>query len=67
MSGYDEIVALEREVADLRDRLEARKLVDRAKGLLQERYGMDEAGGLPLDPADLDGPPADDARRWPRS
>ncbi len=42
-SRYDEVVALEREVADLRDRLEARKLVDRAKALLQSRHGMDEA------------------------
>ena len=41
-SRYDEVVALEREVADLRDRLEARKLVDRAKALLQSRHGMDE-------------------------
>jgi two-component system, response regulator PdtaR len=42
-SRYDEVVALEREVADLRDRLEARKLVDRAKAVLQSRHGMDEA------------------------
>jgi response regulator NasT len=41
-SRYDEVVALEREVADLRDRLETRKLVDRAKALLQSRHGMDE-------------------------
>jgi AmiR/NasT family two-component response regulator len=43
MSRYDELGALEREVADLRERLETRKLVDRAKGLLQSRYGLDEA------------------------
>jgi len=42
-SRYDEVVALEREVADLRDRLETRKLVDRAKALLQSRHGMDES------------------------
>ena len=42
-SRHEEVVALEREVADLRDRLEARKLVDRAKALLQSRHGMDEA------------------------
>ena len=40
---YDEVSALEREVADLRERLETRKLLDRAKGLLQSRYGVDEA------------------------
>ena len=43
MSRFDELVALEREVVDLRDRLETRKLVDRAKGILQARYGLDEA------------------------
>jgi two-component system, response regulator PdtaR len=42
-SRYDETLALEREVADLRDRLETRKLVDRAKGVLQARDGMDES------------------------
>jgi response regulator NasT len=43
MSRFDELVTLEREVHDLRDRLETRKLVDRAKGALQARYGLDEA------------------------
>jgi response regulator NasT len=43
MARYDEQSALEREVADLRERLEVRKVVDRAKGLLQVRHGMDEA------------------------
>jgi response regulator NasT len=43
MSRYDELVTLEREVQDLRGRLETRKLVDRAKGVLQARYGLDEA------------------------
>src|SRR5512145_504356 len=43
MSRYDELTALEREVSDLRDRLETRKLVDRAKAALQARYGLDEA------------------------
>ncbi len=41
-SRYDEVVALEREVADLRDRLETRKLVDRAKGVLQEQLSLSE-------------------------
>jgi AmiR/NasT family two-component response regulator len=44
MSRYDELTSLEREVVDLRDRLETRKLVDRAKGVLQKRLGLDEAG-----------------------
>ena len=42
ISRFDELVTLEREVVDLRDRLETRKLVDRAKGLLQLRYSLDE-------------------------
>jgi AmiR/NasT family two-component response regulator len=43
MARYDEVAALEAEVSDLRERLETRKLVDRAKGLLQVRRGLDEA------------------------
>jgi two-component system, response regulator PdtaR len=42
MSRYAEISALEREVADLRDRLETRKLVERAKSRLQEEFAMSE-------------------------
>lgn len=41
-SRFAELVALEREVADLSGRLEARKLVERAKGLLQSVHGMAE-------------------------
>ena len=43
MARYDEVAALEAEVGDLRERLETRKIVDRAKGLLQARRGIDEA------------------------
>jgi two-component system, response regulator PdtaR len=43
MARYDELTTLEAEVGDLRERLETRKLVDRAKGLLQARRGLDEA------------------------
>jgi response regulator NasT len=42
LSRHEEIALLEREVADLTERLETRKLVDRAKGLLQTRYGLTE-------------------------
>src|SRR5919205_3230645 len=42
MSRHQEIVALEAEVADLADRFETRKIVDRAKGLLQSKFGMSE-------------------------
>ncbi|HMG29539.1 MAG TPA: response regulator [Jiangellaceae bacterium] len=43
LSRHEEIAQLEREVADLTERLETRKLVDRAKGLLQSRFGLTEA------------------------
>jgi response regulator NasT len=42
VSRHQEIAALEAEVADLGDRFETRKLVDRAKGLLQVKFGMTE-------------------------
>jgi AmiR/NasT family two-component response regulator len=42
VSRHQEIAALEAEVADLTDRFETRKLVDRAKGLLQQKFGMSE-------------------------
>ena len=41
VSRFTELTALEREVGDLTGRLEARKLVERAKGVLQER-GLSE-------------------------
>jgi AmiR/NasT family two-component response regulator len=42
VSRFVEMVALEGEVADLTGRLEARKLVDRAKGVLQTEHGLTE-------------------------
>jgi response regulator NasT len=42
MSRFGEIIVLEREVATLADRLETRKLVERAKGLLQANQAMTE-------------------------
>jgi two-component system, response regulator PdtaR len=41
-SRYVELAELEREVADLTERLETRKLVDRAKSILQTRFGLSE-------------------------
>ena len=41
-SRYVELAELEREVADLADRLETRKLVDRAKSVLQTKFGLSE-------------------------
>lgn len=42
MSRFAEITGLEKEVADLSERLETRKLVERAKGLLQAKHAMTE-------------------------
>lgn len=42
VSRFRELVALEREVGDLHGRLEARKIVDRAKGILQSQQGLTE-------------------------
>ncbi|HEY3955373.1 MAG TPA: response regulator [Streptosporangiaceae bacterium] len=42
VSRFQETRALESEVASLRDRLEVRKLLDRAKGLLQSEHGLTE-------------------------
>ncbi|HME49688.1 ANTAR domain-containing response regulator [Mycobacterium sp.] len=42
VSRFTEITELEREVATLAERLETRKLVERAKGLLQTKQGMTE-------------------------
>ncbi len=43
LGRHEEMVALERENADLAARLEARKLTDRAKGRLMDEHGMTEA------------------------
>ena len=43
VSRYSQFVILENEVADLEERLETRKRVDRAKALLQQVYGLNEA------------------------
>ena len=42
VSRFAELQQLEAEVADLTERLETRKLVDRAKGVLQEKLGLSE-------------------------
>jgi len=42
-SRFAEIAALNKEAANLRERLEVRKLLDRAKGALQDTRGMTEA------------------------
>jgi response regulator NasT len=42
VSRFTELHALEKEVADLTERLETRKSVDRAKGVLQKELGLSE-------------------------
>ena len=42
VSRFAEIRALDTEVSTLKDRLEVRKLLDRAKGVLQTKHGMTE-------------------------
>ena len=60
-SRFAEITALEAEVTGLRERLEARKLIERAKGALMTAHAMTEPRGVPLDPARRDGQPHLDA------
>lgn len=43
VSRFLEVAALETEIADLTERLEARKLVDRAKSVLQSQLGLSES------------------------
>jgi two-component system, response regulator PdtaR len=43
VSRFQEFSALESEVSSLRERLEVRKLLDRAKGILQAEQGISEA------------------------
>jgi response regulator NasT len=43
LTRFQEFQALEKETADLKETLETRKLVDRAKGLLMDTQGLTEA------------------------
>lgn len=43
LGRHEQTVALEREVEDLTERLEARKMIDRAKGRLMDEQGLSEA------------------------
>ncbi len=43
LARHREAVALERQVGDVTLRLEARKSIDRAKGILMDRHQMTEA------------------------
>ena len=58
VSRFAELAALEAEVTDLTDRLETRKLVERAKGGAAGVPADRRAGRVPVDPEDRDGPAA---------
>lgn len=56
VARYGELAALEREAAGLADQLETRKMVDRAKGVLMDRYAMKESDAFRfLQKAAMDG------------
>jgi AmiR/NasT family two-component response regulator len=42
LSRHSQLIALENEISDLNERFETRKLVDRAKGLLNEKMNLSE-------------------------
>jgi response regulator NasT len=42
LSRHSQLLALEHEISDLNERFETRKLVDRAKGLLNEKMNLTE-------------------------
>jgi len=42
MSRWEEYLELEKQARDLEDKLETRKAVDRAKGILMDQYGLKE-------------------------
>ena len=46
LARHEQITSLRQEVADLNDRLESRKVIERAKSLLQTRYRLDEPGAF---------------------
>ena len=62
LARYAELRCPEGGVQDLDERLEARKLVDRAKGLLMDRDGMKRGGCLPVPPEDGHGRAAQGGR-----
>ena len=43
LGRFAELTSLEREINDLEERLDARKLIDRAKGRLMDDHGLTEA------------------------
>ena len=46
LSQYHQLCLLQEEVGSLREAIEARKLVERAKGILMEKFGLTEAKAM---------------------
>jgi len=42
VARYEEFMDMEKEVSSLEEKLETRKAVDRAKGILMDQYGLKE-------------------------
>ena len=55
LGRFEQIVALENENANLAERLEARKIIDRAKGRLMDEHGMTRSRVVALPPEGGDG------------
>ena len=62
LGRFEQIVALENENADLAERLEARKIIDRAKGRLMDEHGMIGGRVVAVPPEGGDGLPPQDPR-----
>ena len=46
LARANELHALQKEVGDLKETIETRKLVEKAKGILMENYGLSEAAAF---------------------
>ena len=62
LGRFEQIVALEHENADLAERLEARKIIDRAKGRLMDEHGMTRSRVVAVPAEDGDGLAPQDPR-----
>ena len=66
LGRFEQIVSLEHENADLAERLEARKIIDRAKGRLMDEHSLVGGGVVAVPPEGGDGLPPQDPRGRPR-
>ena len=63
VSRFRDLEAVRRENQELKRKLESRKLVDRAKALLIQRFGMTRSRGVPAPAEDGHGHAQDDGQR----